>query len=88
MSVEVWTGTPHEMVKAASKDTQPAAVKWLRDWLDGLVPQARRYDPDSVDRIIHVREELLKVAHITAKDHRRWEFEYLDLTIRVELRKT
>lgn len=86
--IEVWMGTPNEMAKAAAKATQPAAVKWARDHLAGLKKQARIYDNAALDAIQSVSDDMGKIAHLTKGDVRGWEFDYMDIRVRVELRKT
>jgi hypothetical protein len=86
--IEVHYGTPNEMARAASKPTQPAAVKWARDHLAGMGKQAEKYDRSAVDAIRSVREQMLQTTAITRGDKRTWEIPYLDMTVRIELRHT
>jgi hypothetical protein len=83
---EVWTGTPNEMTKAASKPTQPAAVNWARDYLKSLEKQADRYDRAALERIRSTREQMLQTTPISKGDKRTWSFEYISITVVIELR--
>jgi hypothetical protein len=87
MSVEVWIGTPNEMAKAASKDTLPAAIKWGREQLDGLKKQATKYDTAALDHIVTTSEELQKVYSMKPGETRGWQFPYIAVTFRIELRR-
>ena len=88
MSVEVWMGTPNEMAKAASKDTLPAAIKWAREHLDGLKQQAKKYDTAALDSIISTSEDMRKVYALEKGESRGWQFPYISVVFRVELRRT
>ena len=85
---EVWYGTPNEMGKAASKATQPAAVKWARDHLSGMERQAEKYDRAAINEIRRVKDELGQTASLTDNGMRGWQFPYITVTFRLELRKT
>lgn len=86
--IEVWTGTINEMTRAAAKPTQPAAVKWARDWLAGLKKQALIYENSAVEGIQFVMDDMGKVAHLTKGDVRAWTLDYMDIKVKVELRST
>jgi len=88
VSVEVWIGTPNEMAKAASKDTLPAAVRWARDHLDALTKQARKYDTAAIAHIVSASEDMQRLHTIRAGETRGWEFPYIAITFRIELRRT
>jgi len=88
MTTEVWYGTPNEMAKGTSKETQPAAIKWARDYMAGMEKQATRYDRAALDSIRSVREGMLQTTHITKGDKRAWEFPYISVTFRIEIRST
>jgi hypothetical protein len=83
---EVWTGTPNEMTKAASKPTQPAAVKWARDHLQGMEKQADKYDRAALEHIRSTREQMLQTTPISKGDKRRWEFDFISVRFVIELR--
>lgn len=87
MTVEVWIGTPNEMAKAAEKDTQSAAITWARGHLASLEKQAKKFDNAGWDHIVHVREELIKCPVITIGDTRAWQFPYMGIQFRIELRR-
>ena len=89
MSVEVWIGTPNEIDRAATKDNQAQAIKWARDWLDGPISQGRRYDNASADRLALLKEQIVKSRMLAfAGDTETWDTHYMDITIRLQLRKT
>lgn len=86
MSFEVWYGTPNEMAKAASKPGQSTAIKWARDHLEGLETQAKKYDLAAVDHIRSTREQLLQTTPIQPGDVRAWQFPYISVQFRIEIR--
>lgn len=85
---EVWIGTPNEMTKAAAKPGQTAAVKWARDYLSGMERQAEKYDRAALVAIRRVKDELGQTASLTDNGMRGWQFPYISVTFRIELRKT
>lgn len=87
MTVQVWIGTPNEMGKAAEKPTQPAAVKWARDYLSGMKLQARKYDSAAPEDIQRVHDELGQVTTLVQGGVRSWSFPYMGITLRIELRR-
>lgn len=84
--IEVWYGTPNELRKAASKPTQSGAVKWARDHLQAMEKQAEKYDTTALDHIRSTREQLIQTTAIASGDRRVWQFPYLDVQFRIELR--
>lgn len=86
--ISVWIGTPNEMAKAASKPTQSSAARWARDYLEGMKVQARKYDNASLNHIQRVHDELGQATEIAQGDRRGWQFEYIGITFRIELRNT
>lgn len=86
--IEVWYGTPNEMAKAASKATQSVAIKWARDYLLGLERQAERYDQGALERIRSTREQMLQCTQIPAGQVRSWSFQYISVTVQIDLRHT
>lgn len=88
MSYEVWTGTPHEMVKAADKPSLPTAAKWAREHLTDMEKLAGKYDHAALDSIRSTREQVAQVWTIHEGDRRGWEFPYVAITFRIELRRT
>lgn len=85
--IEVWIGTPNQMAKATGKATQPAAVKWARDYLAGLKAQAWKYDNAVIDDIQRVSDELRSISHLVLGETRDWQFPYTSITFRIELRR-
>lgn len=84
--IEVWHGTPNEMEKIAAKATQTAAVKWARDHLKSMEKQADKFDRGALDSIRSTREQMLQTSPISLGDKRTWEFPYIAVTYRIELR--
>jgi DUF1365 family protein len=88
MSYEVWIGTPNEMARASTKDTQPAAVKWARDHLDGLKMQARKYDNAAIPAMVSIAEDMGRASTLTEGQSLGWQFNYIAVTYRIEIRRT
>jgi hypothetical protein len=87
MSFEIWIGTPNHLDKAVTKATWREAQVWVRDYLDdSLLPQVRKYQNAAVPRINEVRELMMK-AH-PQELPLSWTFNYLDITHKLEMRKT
>jgi hypothetical protein len=88
MSYEIWTGTPHEMVCATTpKTTLPAAVKWAREHLGEMEQLAEKFDHRSLDSIRSTREQMTQVWRIAEGERRGWQFDYVGLTFRIEIRR-
>lgn len=88
MSFEVWYGTPAEMARGSVQGTQTAAVKWARDYLSGMEKTAGKFDHRAFENIRSTKEQLLQTIPIRTGDMRSWEFGYLSVTFRLEIRST
>lgn len=84
--IEVWTGTPNELARAAAKPSQSAAVKWARDHLQAMEKQADKYHRDALEHIRSTREQMLQTTAISKGDKRRWEFDFISVRFVIELR--
>jgi hypothetical protein len=84
--IEVHYGTPNELGLGARKDTQSAAVKWARDYLQGMEKQADKYDRAALEHIRATREQMLQTSPISKGDKRRWSFDYISIRFVIEIR--
>jgi hypothetical protein len=84
--IEVHIGTPNQMECVASKTTQSAAVKWAKDYLEGMKRQAEKFDRAALDDIQRVKDELNQVTVMAPDAVRSWSFPYISVTFRIELR--
>jgi hypothetical protein len=88
MSYQVWCGTPNEMGHEPlhTATTQTAAVKWARDHLEKLRPQATKFDRAALDRITSVREQMLQTPVMAPDTTRSWTFPYISVVYCIEIR--
>jgi hypothetical protein len=84
--IDVHVGTPNELAKVASKPTQSAAVKWARDYLQGMEKQADKFDRAALEHIRSTREQMLQTSPISKGDKRRWSFDYISIRFVIEIR--
>ena len=86
--IEVHCGTPNELAKFASKPGQTAAIRWARDYLSGLERQAEKFDGAALAHIRSTKEQMLQTGPIPPGQMRSWQFEYIGVQFRIEIRNT
>lgn len=86
MSFQVWHGTPNELAKVAEKPGQSTAIKWARDHLESMEQQAKKFDLAALDHIRSTREQMLQTTPIQPGDKRAWQFPYIAVQYRIEVR--
>jgi hypothetical protein len=90
MSYEIWAGTPNEMVQATTpKHGLPEAIKWACSHLaEKYEKDAEKFDHAALAAIRATKEQMRQVYRIPEGDRRGWEFSYINITFRIEIRRT